>query len=121
MVGRIVENLLNNAVRHTPPGTHVWVRLDARDGGAELAVDDDGPGVPDDRRESLFAAFERGPSANPQSPGAGVGLSLVARFRSAPRGPSLGPRAARRGRLVPRVAARKHAGGAGGRTRPRTR
>jgi PAS domain S-box-containing protein len=80
MVGRIVENLLNNAVRHTPPGTHVWVRLDARDGGAELAVDDDGPGVPDDRRKSLFAPFERGPSANPQSPGAGVGLSLVARF-----------------------------------------
>lgn len=41
---------------------------------------DDGPGVPVEVRESLFRAFERGPSANPQSPGVGVGLSLVARF-----------------------------------------
>jgi PAS domain S-box-containing protein len=81
MVGRIVENLLANAVRHTPPGTRVWVRLseDAQ-GGALLVVEDDGPGIPAELREALFRPFERGPSANPQSPGTGVGLSLVARF-----------------------------------------
>jgi PAS domain S-box-containing protein len=81
MVGRIVENLLSNAVRHTPSGTRVWVRLseDAQ-GGALLVVEDDGPGIPAELREALFRPFERGPSANPQSPGTGVGLSLVARF-----------------------------------------
>jgi PAS domain S-box-containing protein len=81
MVGRIVENLLSNAVRHTPSGTHVWVRLseDAQ-GGALLVVEDDGPGIPAELREALFRPFERGPSANPQSPGTGVGLSLVAKF-----------------------------------------
>jgi len=81
MVGRIVENLVTNAARHTPPGTRVWVRLAAdAQGGALLIVEDDGPGVPEELRDSLFDPFERGPSANPQSPGAGVGLSLVRRF-----------------------------------------
>ncbi len=81
MIARIVENLVTNAARHTPAGTHIWVRLttDAQ-GGALLVVEDDGPGVPTELRETLFHPFERGPSANPQSPGAGVGLSLVSRF-----------------------------------------
>ena len=43
-------------------------------------VEDDGPGVPLELRDSLFQPFERGPSANPHSPGVGLGLSLVARF-----------------------------------------
>jgi PAS domain S-box-containing protein len=81
MVDRIVENLVTNVVRHTPRGTHLWVRLlpDAR-GGAILVVEDDGPGVPRELGEQVFDPFARGPSANPQSPGSGIGLSLVARF-----------------------------------------
>ncbi|HEX6130951.1 MAG TPA: ATP-binding protein, partial [Actinomycetota bacterium] len=87
MVGRIVENLLANAGRHTPAGTRVWVRLSGdAEGGALLVVEDDGPGVPAALRETLFTPFERGPSANPQSPGSGVGLSLVARFAELHRG-----------------------------------
>ena len=45
-VERIVENLLANAARHTPPGTPVWVRLRPKDHGALLVVEDAGPGVP---------------------------------------------------------------------------
>src|SRR5206468_7662147 len=48
--------------------------------GILLSVEDDGPGVPVDLRESLFRPFERGPSASSHSPGVGLGLSLVSRF-----------------------------------------
>jgi K+-sensing histidine kinase KdpD len=79
-VERIVENLLANTARHTPAGTHVRVGITARDGGIELTVEDDGPGIPEDLRESIFQPFQQGPNRNPHSPGVGIGLSLVARF-----------------------------------------
>lgn len=77
-VERIVENLLANATRHTPPGTAIWVRAEQSPNGVLLAVDDAGPGVPDHLKTSIFAAFNRG--ANTHTPGTGIGLSLVARF-----------------------------------------
>jgi PAS domain S-box-containing protein len=79
-VERIVENLLVNASRHTPPGTPIWVRVDRHDPGALLTVADAGPGVPDEQRERIFQPFHRGPSAASHSPGSGVGLALVAQF-----------------------------------------
>jgi signal transduction histidine kinase len=79
-VERIVENLLANTVRHTPPGTNVWVRLLRETGGVILAVEDDGPGIPPDMREAVFEAFRQGESPSRHSPGAGVGLSLVSAF-----------------------------------------
>jgi PAS domain S-box-containing protein len=79
-VERIVENLLVNASRHTPPGTPIWVRVDRRDPGALLTVADAGPGVPVEQRERIFQPFHRGPSAASHSPGSGVGLALVAQF-----------------------------------------
>ncbi len=80
MVERVVENLLSNAWRYTPPGTTVWVRAEATDGGAFLVVEDDGPGIPEEIRDELFEPFRQGPNAIGHSPGVGVGLSLVARF-----------------------------------------
>jgi PAS domain S-box-containing protein len=82
MVVRIVENLLVNATKHTPPGTTIWVRALRVDTGVVLVVEDDGPGVPAAERERLFQPFERGERSAP-SPGLGVGLSLVARFAEA--------------------------------------
>jgi PAS domain S-box-containing protein len=79
-VERIVENLLVNASRHTPPGTPIWVRVDRHDPGALLTVADAGPGVPVEQRERIFQPFHRGPSAASHSPGSGVGLALVAQF-----------------------------------------
>jgi PAS domain S-box-containing protein len=80
MTERVVDNLLVNASKHTPPGAAIRVRLRPVGEGAEIVVEDDGPGVPPELRNTLFRPFERGPSANPQSPGVGLGLSLVARF-----------------------------------------
>ncbi len=77
-VERMVENLLSNAARHTPRGSRVWVRVQPAERGATIVVEDDGPGVPDGLKESIFEPFRRGP--DPGQPGSGIGLSLVARF-----------------------------------------
>jgi PAS domain S-box-containing protein len=80
-VERIVENLVANALRHTPPETHVLVWAHAVDGGIEIGVDDAGPGVPAEARESIFEPFEQRPGpTSGHSPGVGIGLSLVQRF-----------------------------------------
>jgi PAS domain S-box-containing protein len=81
-VERIVENLLANAARHTDPGTPIWVRVSHGDRGALLCVDDAGPGVPVEQRESIFRPFQRGPGVGSYAPGSGVGLALVAQFAS---------------------------------------
>ncbi len=82
MVVRIVENLLVNAVKHTPPSATIWVGARRVEQGVILRVEDDGPGVAADERDRLFEPFERGERSAP-SPGLGVGLSLVARFADA--------------------------------------
>ncbi len=79
-VERIVENLLSNAARHTPRDTRIWVRVERRDDGILLIVDDEGTGVPDHLKHAIFEPFRQGPGPASASPGVGVGLSLVARF-----------------------------------------
>jgi two-component system sensor histidine kinase KdpD len=79
-VERIVENLIANAIKHTPAGTEICVRVEEHDGGALIAVDDRGPGVVENHRESIFEIFNRGNSSVAEAPGAGVGLSLVTQF-----------------------------------------
>ena len=74
----MVTNLLNNARRHTPPGTtvRVGVHEDGRDG--VLFVEDDGPGIHPELVGTVFERFTRGDSSRTrESGGAGLGLSLV--------------------------------------------
>jgi len=77
-VERIVENLVLNAVHHTPRGTDVWLTARARDDGVLITVEDAGPGVPEAERERIFEPFLR--STEDGSSGVGIGLSLVAGF-----------------------------------------
>jgi PAS domain S-box-containing protein len=79
-VERIVENLLANAARHTPPDSTIWIRVAPERGGVLICVEDDGPGVSDSLRETIFEPFRQGPDAPSHSPGVGIGLSLVAKF-----------------------------------------
>jgi PAS domain S-box-containing protein len=81
-VERIIENLLANAARHTPPDTQVWVRVEHPPGGdgVLLAVEDAGAGVPAELRDSVFEPFRQGPDTPAHAPGVGIGLTLVARF-----------------------------------------
>ena len=78
-VERIVDNLIANALRHTPAGTVVHVRVEPRDGGVVITVDDAGPGVGGHEREAIFEPFRRGSEVGAAA-GTGVGLSLVAQF-----------------------------------------
>jgi len=73
---RLIINLLENALRHTPAGTEIRVttRVD-RDGQALLVVEDDGPGVPEQLRETLFERFVRG--AGDRGGSFGLGLAIV--------------------------------------------
>jgi signal transduction histidine kinase len=78
-VERIIDNLISNAIKHTPRGTDIWVRTRPAEGGALIVVEDSGPGVPDPLKATIFEPFTKG---DPEAlvPGVGVGLSLVARF-----------------------------------------
>lgn len=72
---RVVRNLLENAARHTPPGTTVRVIVGRRGGHASLAVEDDGPGLSPAVRGRAFERFVRSGSRN--GPSSGLGLSIV--------------------------------------------
>jgi signal transduction histidine kinase len=76
-VERIVENLLNNAARHTPAGTPIEVLVIEEGHGVVVVVEDEGPGVPDDVKDEIFEPFRQGEGARG---GVGIGLSLVQRF-----------------------------------------
>jgi two-component system sensor histidine kinase PrrB len=77
----LIDNLLDNAVRHGRPNGHVDVSL-VRDGRmARLTVDDDGPGVPLDERQRVFERFTRGSAS--RTSGSGLGLALVAQQATA--------------------------------------
>ncbi|GGK68948.1 sensor histidine kinase [Sphaerisporangium melleum] len=76
---QVVVNLLGNARAHTPPGTTVTVSVrDTGSGQAELAVSDDGPGIPEEIRSELFERFVRADKARSRaSGGSGLGLAIV--------------------------------------------
>jgi signal transduction histidine kinase/uncharacterized membrane protein len=78
LVERIVENLVSNGVKYTPPGTTICVRGEPQGEDFLLTVEDNGPGVPDELKTLIFDLFQQNGPA--YQPGTGVGLSLVAQF-----------------------------------------
>ncbi len=75
---RVVENLLENAARHGRPDAHVRLRVAANGAGAEIVVEDDGPGIPVAERQRVVRRFARGRGAT----AAGSGLARDRRCRS---------------------------------------
>jgi two-component system, OmpR family, sensor kinase len=72
-VAQIVRILLDNALQHTPAGTHVSVRTYRRNGTADVAVADTGPGLPLESRTKVFERFYTGDATR----GAGLGLAIA--------------------------------------------
>jgi signal transduction histidine kinase len=72
---RVLFNLIQNAIRHTPADGSVTVRARAARGDIEVEVADDGEGVPAGDRERVFEAFYRGDAARGED-GAGLGLAI---------------------------------------------
>ena len=77
LLTQMVANVVDNALRHTPSGTHIVVASARRDGGGRLTVSDDGPGAPGAERQRIFERFFRLDAAR-SKPGDGLGLSVVA-------------------------------------------
>ena len=74
---QITGNLLANARLHTPAGTRVTVRLRADGAATRLVVEDDGPGIPDALRATVFERFARADHSRPGPDGHGAGLGLA--------------------------------------------
>ncbi|MDB5448386.1 MAG: sensor histidine kinase [Phenylobacterium sp.] len=77
LLTQMLVNLVENGLRHTPPGSSVRVSVGRGPEGAFLSVRDDGPGVPVEAREHLFDRFVRLERSR-STPGSGLGLALVA-------------------------------------------
>jgi signal transduction histidine kinase len=72
---RVLFNLIQNAIRHTPPDGSVTVRAEPVDGAVEIEVADTGPGIPAADRRRVFEPFFRGDPARTDA-GAGLGLAI---------------------------------------------
>jgi two-component system OmpR family sensor kinase len=74
-VVQIARILIENAIRHTPPGTSVGVEVRRWEARALLVVRDDGPGIPEEEQAQLFARFYRGDGV--KASGSGLGLAIA--------------------------------------------
>jgi len=74
---QMLANIVDNAVKYAPAGGRIRVRMERREKGSAVVVEDDGPGIPGDKRALVFQRFFRLDESR-STPGSGLGLSLVA-------------------------------------------
>ena len=84
LLGRLLLNLLDNAIKHSPIGASVDVELGRQDGNYEISVADSGPGIPPEAQQRIFERFFRADSARESvdgtsTSGAGLGLAIARR------------------------------------------
>lgn len=99
MVGLVLDHLLDNAVRHTPPDTTIRVAVAGGPDAVQVTIADTGPGVPPDVLPHLFERFYRGDSARGRG-GAGLGLTVAAAIVGAHGGSITADQAAPSGLVV---------------------
>ncbi len=75
LIERVLCNLLENAVKYTPPGSRIVIAAKVRIQSLEVMVYDNGPGIPAGREEAIFEKFTRGERES-ATPGVGLGLSI---------------------------------------------
>lgn len=74
---QVLINLVANALRHTPGGTTVTVRVRREPGAGVVEVVDDGPGIPREAQARLFEGFSRADTSRARGSGGGAGLGLT--------------------------------------------
>jgi two-component system sensor histidine kinase KdpD len=82
LLGRVIVNLLSNALRFSPPGSVPVVATSEFAGRVQLRIIDSGPGIPAERREEVFVPFQRLGDTNNEA-GVGLGLALAKGFTEA--------------------------------------
>jgi len=90
LLGRLLINLLDNAIKHSPEGGVVEVRMQRRNGLVDVGVIDQGKGIPEEDRERVFQRFVRladddgtSPESGARQPGVGLGLAIARRIADA--------------------------------------
>lgn len=83
-VDQVLDNLISNAIKFSPPGKNVWVTVVTVPGGAECRVQDEGPGFTDEDKALMYGRYRR-LSATPtgNEPSTGLGLSIVKKLMHA--------------------------------------
>lgn len=77
LIMQVLINLVNNAVKYTPPGSNIRITAIQQEKVAEICVSDDGPGIPDERKELVFKMFFTGSNLIADSRRSlGLGLAL---------------------------------------------
>jgi len=75
---QVLQNLIQNAIKYSPPGALMTVRIERQDAYASVAVADHGIGIPEAALEQLFQRFYRAPNVDErQISGMGIGLFVV--------------------------------------------
>jgi two-component system sensor histidine kinase QseC len=78
LLGILLRNLIDNAIRYSPSGSHVRVTVESRDGKAKVSVVDQGPGIPAETQPLVWERFFR--VLGSEQTGSGLGLSIVKRI-----------------------------------------
>jgi two-component system sensor histidine kinase BaeS len=81
-LGQVLANILGNAIKFTPNGGMITVKVEPVDGAGRILVDDSGPGVPTEEGDLVFERFQRGSTARGVS-GRGIGLAVAAEITRA--------------------------------------
>ncbi len=76
LVERVIQNLMDNALKHTPNAGEVTIALEAIDQAVEIRIVNTGAGIPEDEQSFIFERYRQSRS-NGDSKGAGLGLAIV--------------------------------------------
>jgi two-component system sensor histidine kinase KdpD len=75
LIARVLVNLLDNALKYTPPGTPIGISVSQATGAIRIEVWDEGPGLPAGQEQAIFQRFARGERES-AIPGVGLGLAI---------------------------------------------
>ena len=78
LLGRAIENVVRNAMKYSPAGSQIQLDLAADAGGWQLRISDQGPGVPAEQLQQIFAPFFRVSQVREHQQGTGLGLAIAA-------------------------------------------
>ena len=76
-MAQVLENLLSNAIRYTPPGGHIWLSTSANETEWQIVIKDDGYGIVSEEADRIFEPYQRGKAAQRLPEGMGLGLSIA--------------------------------------------
>jgi two-component system sensor histidine kinase KdpD len=80
-IGEVLSNLIENAVKYTPPGSHITITAEQDGSSIRLAVEDDGPGIPAEALPRVFEKFYRVSGGDGvRTKGLGLGLAIARGF-----------------------------------------